>query len=270
MLSRARGGATPGTGKSVGVPLPSFFGDSFRESDPSTSENADDGSEPKLESEGVASIDLSRTGPLAPQVLKQGFLHKAGRHGQLIWRGRWFVLESDVLCYYTSEKEVGEGKKPKPKGVISLHGSFVQKGKDPLSFKLLTPKRTYAFRADSNLEAQAEAEGSSQTSGARGFRAMGATNRFNASASEPPRPELCGGDEGKAMPGELREFVPVGEGFAVGAVSRSPSSSTTKSVTLATAAKMMGPTKGKDGSGGLTKIRTAESERSGSQISTRL
>ncbi|KAL3909282.1 MAG: hypothetical protein SGPRY_009482, partial [Prymnesium sp.] len=151
---RARGSAVPGSGKSVGVPLPSFFGDGFLEVDPADVENVEKGQAEGTDSVPVPKVDVARSGPLTPQVLKQGFLHKAGRHGQIIWRGRWFVLESDVLCYYSSEKDVSEGKKPKPKGVISLHGSFVQKGKDPTRFRLLTPKRTYAFRADSVQEAQ--------------------------------------------------------------------------------------------------------------------
>ena len=161
MLGRSKGAPPPVTEKAVGVAMPSFFGDSYRDEEYSIEYgNNVDGTEPTQRSDmdgggGVGgSFDGSPSAPPAPRVLKQGFLQKAGRHGKLIWRGRWFVLETDVLFYHTSEKEVGEGKKPKPKGVISLHGSFVQKAKDPLGFKLLTPKRIYAFRAESVYEAQ--------------------------------------------------------------------------------------------------------------------
>ena len=65
------------------------------------------------------------------------------------------MLETDVLCYYTSADEYRQKGRPKPKGVISLLGSFVQTSHDPLGFKLLTPKRTYAFKAETLSEAQA-------------------------------------------------------------------------------------------------------------------
>lgn len=91
--------------------------------------------------------------PQASRVLKQGPLFKASRHMR-VWRARWFVLEADLLCYYAEAKEPPALSRPRPKGVITLHGSVIQKVADPLGFKLVTPKRMYTLRAETLRQAQ--------------------------------------------------------------------------------------------------------------------
>jgi len=146
--------------------MPSFFGDSFRDRQ-STIGN---GSRPELDEDSMSSVSETPTsspraglpkskstkdtttvelhsGGVNTRALKQGFLSKTSRHMK-VWRTRFFVLETDLLIYYTSDREAHAVPRQKPKGHIPLHGSVTQRAADPLGFKLKTPQRVYAFKAE--------------------------------------------------------------------------------------------------------------------------
>ena len=148
--------------------MPSFFGDSFRERQSTVGHNSRpenysmdsnstvDSPHPssgKLPAQpGATTVELHGGGANA-RTLKQGFLSKTSRHMR-VWRARFFVLEADLLVYYTSDREANAVPRQKPKGHIPLHGSVTHRVADPLGFKLKTPQRVYAFRAESSEQVE--------------------------------------------------------------------------------------------------------------------
>ncbi|KAL1512358.1 hypothetical protein AB1Y20_005617 [Prymnesium parvum] len=141
------------------IGLPTFFGDSFRVENPppsqwgseraSSSHAPPPGAPAGKPAAGLTGGTVELHGGAArTRVLKEGYLSKTSRHMR-VWRARFFVLEADLLIYYISDREAHATPRQKPKGHIPLHGSSTQRAVDPLGFKLKTPQRVYAFRAES-------------------------------------------------------------------------------------------------------------------------
>ncbi|WWC70526.1 uncharacterized protein I206_104477 [Kwoniella pini CBS 10737] len=97
-------------------------------------------------SEAEEGLDGLNKGMEGERVVKSGYLWKK-QERRKAWKKRWFVLRTGKLAYYKDEKEYSLKK------VIDLHDVHtvapVTVKKNPHSFGIVTPKRTFFAKASS-------------------------------------------------------------------------------------------------------------------------
>ncbi|XP_023648298.1 arf-GAP with Rho-GAP domain, ANK repeat and PH domain-containing protein 1 isoform X4 [Paramormyrops kingsleyae] len=122
--------------------------------------------------------------PLSP-VIRQGWLDKNPPQGSLIYQRRWVKLDADYLRYFDSEKDIYSKRIIPTSSITSISNVGEQK------FEVVTHNRTFAFRAESDLERSEwvsviqDAVGDHRSSGDVGAHSLGPS-------SVPPTPEMQG------------------------------------------------------------------------------
>lgn len=88
-------------------------------------------------------------------VLKQGYLLKQSSNFRKEWKRRFFVLDSQGMLYYYSNKERSGGEK-KPQNTVNLLTSTTKPdAEDPAMrycFRVVSPEKEYTLQAENDLE----------------------------------------------------------------------------------------------------------------------
>uniref|UniRef100_A0A6S9Y046 PH domain-containing protein n=1 Tax=Chrysotila carterae TaxID=13221 RepID=A0A6S9Y046_CHRCT len=137
------------------IAMPAFYGDSYRDecADPGRGDGGasaewreDSFTGKQTERDGSETSDLSLDVPNESDIIKQGNLRKRSAAAPRVWQARFVVLERRSLLYYDARPRKGDGRK-RARGALLLDGCAAEPAAHASAFKVITPGRTYEFRA---------------------------------------------------------------------------------------------------------------------------